>query len=1125
MAAAAASVYRPQPLRTVLAFLLGLLLAVSPRAQDPPRPAPQDPSDLTVAALQARLDALAADATTTVEQKAPIAELLKRALDHATATEARRQAVQRYEAARLSAGDRLQQRRSELAALDQKRPGPAATGLSLAELEAGLTSAQAAATAAQKQAADVEAERTRRSERRASIPPQLAEWKAKLDALPSTPPDPPDADAQLAAARRLALAAERARCQAEGDALAAELASYDAEGDLQRAEADLAARRVAATKADSEAWLAAVQPVRAEAAAKAQLLARVEAARASPPVKNLADGNSVLAAEVATLAQKRAAAEREKTARDRLLDELQKEFDEVKKRVDLVRGGDALATLLRQKRTKLAETGREHQERTRNRTERIADAQLKSIDYDELRRRLVADPERWLAEQLAIDPQQFEAAANAELLAAARPLRDARRDLLQQLADGYTSLLTTEVDVDSSERLLTERIRAYRAFVTESVLGLRSSRPLWQLDWRAASHNLRWLGDVDAWTTVTTATWHGVVLATWPLVLAVLLLGMVLLQPRLRARLVGHGERAARGTNVDYAPTARSAIDTLLLALPVPLLLLLWSRQLTSPRDATEFVKAVAAGASHLAWALLLVLVLRHVVRAHGLAEAHFQWQTTTVAQLRRAAPLLLLSVLPFSFVLGMLELAPDDAGLGALGGPLLLGQLGILLLVFSRLLHPTRGIIGGGIKSADALYRFRAVWYLFAVAIPLVLLAMVALGYEFTVLQLTRRFYLTVGVVLAGGLVHAMILRGLLLARRRLQMRHAKERLAAARTGETAVAEVVDAGAPDPQLLARQTQTLLTAAIAVLVLVVTFQVWVDVLPALGILRRFTVWGQAGTDGATTLADLLLGLFVLTASMLAARNLPALLELLVLQRFRMQAGERSAITTLTRYVLVSVGLVWTFHCIGIGWSNVQWLLAAMSVGLGFGLQEIFANFVSGLILLFERPMRVGDIVTVGTTTGRVTRIRIRATTIQDWDKKVLVVPNREFVTGQFTNWTLGDPVVRWVLPVGVAYGSDTERALQLLEQVARQSRFVVAAPAPEAVFVGFGDSTLNLELRVFVDMSTLEYRWMTELYQGIDQAFRAAGIEIAFPQRDVNLKLPGPLQAWLAQAMDRARPR
>ncbi|MCC7397621.1 MAG: mechanosensitive ion channel [Planctomycetes bacterium] len=1112
-------------MRTVLAFLLGLLLAVSPRAQDPPRPAPQDPAAITTVALQARLDALTADATTPAEQKAPVAELLKKALEHAGATEARQKAGQRFEAARLSAADRLQQRRAELAALDQKRPGPPNPGLSLAELEAGLTAAQAAATAAQKQAAEVEAERARRAERRTALPQQLAEWKGKLDALPTATPEPADADPALATARRLSLLAERARDQAELDALDAESKSYDAEVELMRADADLAARRLAATKADSEAWLAAVQPVRAEAAAQAQLLARMEAARASPPVKNLADGNSALAAEAATLAQQRAEAEREKSQRDRALDDLQKEFDEVKKRVDLVRGGDALATLLRQKRTKLAATGREHQERIKNRTDRIADAQLKSIDYDELRRRLIADPERWLAEQLTLEPQQLDAPANAELLAAARPLRDARRDLLQQLADGYTSLLTTELDVDTSERQLTERIRAYRAFVTEAVLGLRSSRPLWRLDWRHAAQHLRWFLDVEAWSTVATATWHGIVLETWPLLLALLLLAVALGHRRLVTRLAGHGERAARGTNVDYSPTARSAIDTLLLALPIPLLLLLWSRQRAAPREATEFAKAVAAGAGETAWALLLVLVLRHVVRARGLAEAHFQWQTTPVAHLRRAAPLLLLSVLPFSFVLGMLELAPDDAGLGAFGGPLLLGQLGILLLVFSRLLHPRRGIIGGGIKSADALYRFRVVWYLLAIAIPLVLLAMVALGYEFTVLQLTRRFYLTVGVVVAGGIVHELILRGLLLARRRLQMRHAQARLEAARSGESAVTEAVDATAPDPQLLARQTQTLLTTAVTVLVLVVTFQVWVDVLPALGILRRFTVWGQAGSEGATTLADLTFGLFVLLASLLAARNLPALLELLVLQRFRMQAGERHAITTLTRYVLVGVGLAWTCRSFGIGWSNVQWLLAAMSVGLGFGLQEIFANFVSGLILLFERPMRVGDVVTVGTTTGRVTRIRIRATTIQDWDKKVLVVPNREFVTGQFTNWTLGDPVVRWVLPVGVAYGSDTERALRLLEQVARQSRFVVATPAPEAVFVGFGDSNLSLELRVFVDMNSLEYRWMTELYQGIDQAFREAGLEIAFPQRDVNLKLPGPLQAWLAQATDRARPR
>jgi len=285
------------------------------------------------------------------------------------------------------------------------------------------------------------------------------------------------------------------------------------------------------------------------------------------------------------------------------------------------------------------------------------------------------------------------------------------------------------------------------------------------------------------------------------------------------------------------------------------------------------------------------------------------------------------------------------------------------------------------------------------------------------------------------------------------------------------------------------------------------------------VLRRVELW-SGGTETVpvvVTLADLVLSLFVLIAASVAASNLPAMLELLVLQRLHMQAGERHAISTLTRYIIVILGIVLAFSAIGIGWGKVQWLLAAISVGLGFGLQEVFANFVSGLILLFEQPMRVGDIVTVGTTTGKVTRIRIRATTIQDWDRKELIVPNRQFVTSEFVNWTLSDAIVRWVLPASIAVGSDTQLALRLLEEIAAESRWVLKDPRPEGLFVGFGDNNLRLELRLFVDMNTLDYRWMSDLNEAIARRFRDAGIEMTY-QRDLNLKLSGPMAEFVKRS-------
>ena len=199
--------------------------------------------------------------------------------------------------------------------------------------------------------------------------------------------------------------------------------------------------------------------------------------------------------------------------------------------------------------------------------------------------------------------------------------------------------------------------------------------------------------------------------------------------------------------------------------------------------------------------------------------------------------------------------------------------------------------------------------------------------------------------------------------------------------------------------------------------------------------------------------NLAVALLILVIATIVTRNIPGLLEVVILQRLPFTAGGRYAIRTITQYVLAIIGVAVAFDAIGIGWSNVQFLAAAMTVGLGFGLQEIFANFVSGLIILFERPVRVGDVITVGGISGTVTRIRMRATTVVDWDRKELIIPNKEFVTGQIVNWSLSDSVLRITIPVGVSYESDTELARDLLLEVAASNTFVLTDPTPRALFL------------------------------------------------------------------------
>jgi potassium efflux system protein len=178
----------------------------------------------------------------------------------------------------------------------------------------------------------------------------------------------------------------------------------------------------------------------------------------------------------------------------------------------------------------------------------------------------------------------------------------------------------------------------------------------------------------------------------------------------------------------------------------------------------------------------------------------------------------------------------------------------------------------------------------------------------------------------------------------------------------------------------------------------------------------------------------------------------------------------------------------------------------LGVGLGFGLQEIFANFISGLILLFEQPIRVGDVITVGDTTGTVSKIRMRATTVMNFDQQELVIPNKDLVTGRLLNWTLSDSTNRMIIDVGVAYGTDTTQACQILREICLNHPNVLKTPEPTAFFEIIGDSTLQLKVRLFLASLDLRLPTRHDLLTSIHQRFAQEKIPMAYPTRELHIK-------------------
>ncbi|MFQ5487485.1 MAG: mechanosensitive ion channel family protein [Gammaproteobacteria bacterium] len=228
-----------------------------------------------------------------------------------------------------------------------------------------------------------------------------------------------------------------------------------------------------------------------------------------------------------------------------------------------------------------------------------------------------------------------------------------------------------------------------------------------------------------------------------------------------------------------------------------------------------------------------------------------------------------------------------------------------------------------------------------------------------------------------------------------------------------------------------------------------------------------------------------------------------------LSRTGMERGAREAMTTMLGYLGTAIALLIALSVGGLDLSNLAIIAGALSVGIGFGLQNIVNNFVSGLILLFERPIRTGDWIAVGQTEGYVQRISIRSTTIKTFDRADVIVPNSDLISGQVTNWMLREQSGRLRIPISVAYGSDTALVKQLLLDIASQYADVITngwQPEPYVLFMAFGESSLDFELRCFITNIDRRLRVISDLNFAIDAAFREHRIEIPFPQRDIHVR-------------------
>ncbi|WP_428035780.1 mechanosensitive ion channel domain-containing protein [Amphritea sp.] len=547
--------------------------------------------------------------------------------------------------------------------------------------------------------------------------------------------------------------------------------------------------------------------------------------------------------------------------------------------------------------------------------------------------------------------------------------------------------------------------------------------------------------------------------------------------------------------------TIRPLLYSPLVALPIPLFLYALGRQFGKDETSLQNLFYIIA---FICW--LYLTVMRWLKQPDGLLTGQFGFPEQTARKLRKRLRWLFWSNTPAIAFLFLLDQSSNET---VTAGParllLLLITIGFTLFWIS-LWHAAPQ------SASKRLWSNISVWIGVIIVFNLAMAGLIIWGYMLSAGILIGMMFLLVCIAILAYLIFHLGRRWLLIEERKLYFTQALARRAeilSAREEQKDVPPVKE-NFVDLQTISEQGNMLLKTVTALIFLTLAWFTLGWILPALDALDTVTLWSTGSGDNGVlnfiTLKQIIFALAALTVTFIAARNLPGLFELLVLNYLPLAPGTSYAVSTLLKYCLYITGLISFLNFLGLEWGKLQWLVAALGVGLGFGLQEIVANFVSGLIILFEKPVRIGDTVTIGGVTGNVSRIQIRATTITDWDRKEVIIPNKTFITDQLINWSLTDAITRIVIPVGVAYGSDTELVTKLLLRAAEENRNVLSDPVPMAFFLAFGNSTLDFELRAHISSMDKRNQAIHELHGTIDKMFREHNIEIAFPQMDLHLR-------------------
>ncbi|MFY2763873.1 mechanosensitive ion channel domain-containing protein [Arenimonas sp. MALMAid1274] len=975
-----------------------------------------------------------------------------------------------------------------------------------------------------------------------------AQQQRRLDELDAPVSPAADEPASLSEARQLRNNAERRKLQAE---LAYAQAQQDLAGTRQRQQ-ELELRVLRHLLELREPRLALLQQ-RIVAIGREQLEAVAAGVRAQaealdgrdPVVKAAMQENLALAEELVLTNERLSAQRRALVEQEQALQRDLAGLGDSRTRLELGERSEQVGTWLWAELRRLEPQARLEDELDQVRRT-LGDLRLRLIGLNETQRDLddIPDVVRELRANAAgvDDDGPVARTAGTDLLAG---LLEQRLSLADQLEPLIWRRITA---LEQSERSLQARLDAnteLRQTLDRHLLWIRSHAPVGEAWLAMVPEGLRDLVKPSRFVTTAELVQRALADNSLPYLGSLLLVvALLLLRRRARPRLTALAAPIREVRKDSYRNTLEALGWTVAAALPGAVTLLLVGWLLQDVGSTGKYSDSLGRAFEATALPLFTLSFLRWLVRERGLAHAHFRWTKPRRDTLRRWLPRMTAVLLPLYFVVALAFMRNQELAISVQArGAIVLISLASAWALW-QMLAPERLWHTRGASSEPSRLR-----KLLRLMLPAGMLAGAALalsGYVYSSALLLDSQFASVGVVTAVAVVHGLLSRWFLLGERRLALRRMEQKREAEAEAR-AQAQAGESG-PDPdsgeavpleldeeitlEKVSAHSRSLLRALKLSLLVLGLAWVWAEVLPAFARFDEITLWSvtETAADGVAktlvpvSLMAVLLGLLALALTFVAARNLPGLIEIGLLSRVNIDAASRYAITSVSRYVIVLVGLVLGLGLLGLRWGQLQWMAAALTVGLGFGLQEIFANFVSGLILLFERPFRVGDVITVNNLDGTVTRIRTRATTILDFDNKEIVVPNKSFITGQLVNWTLSDETTRITIKVGVDYGTDPALVHRLLIQAAEENPRVLRDWPPRSWLMAFGASTLDFELRVFVGSMGDRLAVRNELNTRLIELFEQNEIAFAYPQLDVHVRDVPELVAATRAATEEARP-